>query len=86
MSPISSLRVASKKIDTLKNLFVRLGKGCMGAVPGNGEPIHSLSDSIQLMNTIKLSSGTNTISHFSNEYINIFKVHFSLWKNTSTSK
>lgn len=38
---------------------------------GNGEPMHSLSHSIQLLNTIKLYSGTNTISHFSNEYINI---------------
>lgn len=45
----------------------------MGGVPGNGEPMHSLSDSIQLMNTIKLCSGTNTISHFSDEYKNILR-------------
>ena len=68
MSPISSLRVTSKKIDTLKKffvrLFVRLGKGCLGAAPGNGEPMHSLSDNLQLMNTIKLYSGTDTILTF----------------------
>ena len=44
----------------------------MGAVPGNRQPMHSLSDSIQLMNTIKLYRGTNTISHFSNTKTKIF--------------
>ena len=34
----------------------------MGAAPGNRELMHSLSDTIQLMNTIKLYRGTNTIS------------------------
>ena len=45
-------------------------------MPGNREPMHSLSDSIQLMNTIQLYRGTNTISHFSNTKTKIFQGAF----------
>ena len=45
-------------------------------MPGNCEPMHSLSDSIQLMNTIQLYRGTNTTSHFSNTNTKIFQGAF----------
>ena len=41
-------------------------------MPGNREPMHSLSDSIQLINTIQLYRDTNTTSHFSNTNTKIF--------------